>query len=135
MAAFGWIGSARLVRGQVLQLKNSEYVLAAKVLGAGNGRIILRHLIPNISSILITTMTMAIPNAIFTEAFLSFIGIGIQPPEPSWGSLAQLALQKYQQYPYQLIIPAFFICTTVLAFNMLGDGLRDALDPKMIGRY
>ena len=130
-----WVSSARMVRGQILSLKNSEFILAAKMLGAGNGRIIMRHLIPNISGILITTMTMNIPAAIFMEAFLSFIGIGVQPPMCSWGSLAQIATQVYQVFPYQLIIPAFFICTTVLAFNLLGDGLRDALDPKTRGKY
>ena len=130
-----WVGPARMVRGQVLSLKNAEFVLASKTLGAGNWRIIMRHLIPNISGILITTMTMNIPAAIFMEAFLSFIGIGVRPPMCSWGSLAQVANLVYQIYPYQLIIPAFFICTTVLAFNLLGDGLRDALDPKTRGRY
>ncbi|MCL2472566.1 MAG: ABC transporter permease [Treponema sp.] len=135
MVSIGWIGSARMVRGQILSLKNSEFILAAKTLGAGNSRIIVRHLIPNIGGILITTMTMSIPNAIFVEAFLSFIGIGVQPPMCSWGSLAQLANQVYQFYPYQLLIPAFFICTTVLAFNLLGDGLRDALDPRTRGSY
>ena len=130
-----WVGSARMVRGQTLSLKTSEFILAARTLGAGNSRIIIRHLIPNISGILITTMTMNIPGAIFMEAFLSFIGIGVQPPNCSWGSLAQTATQVYQIYPYQLIIPAFFICTTVLAFNLLGDGLRDALDPRTRGRY
>ena len=135
MVSIGWIGTARMVRGQILSLKSSEFILAAKTLGAGNSRIIIRHLIPNISGILITTMTMSIPNAIFVEAFLSFIGIGVQPPMCSWGSLAQLANQVYQFYPYQLLIPAFFICTTVLAFNLLGDGLRDALDPKTRGNY
>lgn len=131
MVVVGWIGSARLVRGQVLQLKNLECVMAARTLGASDARIIVRHMIPNISGILITNMTMAIPQAIFMEAFLSFIGIGIMPPDCSWGSLAQQAIQVYKIYPYQLLIPAFFICTTMLSLNMLGDGLRDALDPKM----
>jgi oligopeptide transport system permease protein len=130
-----WVGSARMVRGQTLALKNSEFILASKTLGAGNWRIILRHLIPNISGLLITTMTMNIPAAIFMEAFLSFIGIGVQAPMCSWGSLAQAATQVYRIYPYQLMIPAFFICTAVLAFNLLGDGLRDALDPKTRGKY
>jgi len=134
MVALGWIGSARLVRGQVLQLKNQEFVMAARTLGVSDGRIILRHMIPNIGGILITSMTMAIPQAIFTEAFLSFIGIGIKSPSCSWGSLAQSAIQVYRIQPYQLLIPAFFICTTMLSLNMLGDGLRDALDPRMRGR-
>jgi oligopeptide transport system permease protein len=131
MVALGWIGSARLVRGQVLQLKNQEFVMAARTLGVSDARIIVRHMIPNIGGILITSMTMAIPQAIFTEAFLSFIGIGIQSPSCSWGSLAQSAIQVYRIQPYQLLIPAFFICTTMLSLNMLGDGLRDALDPRM----
>ena len=130
-----WVGSARMVRGQTLTLKSSEFILASKTLGAGNWRIIFRHLIPNISGLLITTMTMNIPAAIFMEAFLSFIGIGVQAPMCSWGSLAQAATQVLRIYPYQLMIPAFFICTTVLAFNLLGDGLRDALDPKTRGKY
>jgi oligopeptide transport system permease protein len=131
MVVLGWIGSARLVRGQVLQLKNQEFVMAARTLGVSDARIILRHMIPNIGGILVTNMTMAIPQAIFTEAFLSFIGIGIQSPSCSWGSLAQTAIQVYRMQPYQLLIPAFFICTTMLSLNMLGDGLRDALDPRM----
>jgi oligopeptide transport system permease protein len=135
MVAVGWVGNARLVRGQVLQLKNSEYVLAAKTLGAGHARIILRHFFPNISGIVITQMTMAIPLAIFLEAFLSYIGLGVQAPGCSWGSLAKAATDVYRIYPYQLLIPAFFICTTMLSLNMLGDGLRDALDPKMRGKY
>jgi len=135
MVCVGWIGNARLVRGQVLQLKNTEFVMAARTLGASHSRIIFRHLLPNISGIIITNMTISIPNAIFTEAFLSYIGIGIVPPNCSWGSLAQTAAEVYKLYPYQLIIPAFFICTTMLSLNMLGDGLRDALDPKMNGKY
>jgi len=135
MVAVGWVGNARLVRGQVLQLKGSEYVLAAQTLGASNARIILRHFFPNISGLIITQMTMAIPLAIFLEAFLSYIGLGIQAPGCSWGSLAKAATDVYRIYPYQLLIPAFFICTTMLSLNMLGDGLRDALDPKMRGKY
>ena len=134
MVTVGWVGNARLVRGQVLQLKNSEFVLAAKTLGAGHARIILRHFFPNINGIIITQMTMAIPLAIFLEAFLSYIGLGVQPPDCSWGSLAKAATDVYRLYPYQLLIPAFFICTTMLSLNMLGDGLRDALDPKMRGK-
>jgi oligopeptide transport system permease protein len=134
MVALGWISSARLVRGQVLQLKHQEFVMAARTLGVSDTKIIMKHMIPNIGGILITNMTMAIPQAIFTEAFLSFIGIGIKSPSCSWGSLAQSAIQVYRIQPYQLLIPAFFICTTMLSLNMLGDGLRDALDPRMRGR-
>lgn len=135
MVCVGWVGNARLIRGQILHLKNAEYVLAAKTLGADNTRIILRHFYPNVSGLIITQMTMSIPTAIFQEAFLSYIGIGVQPPACSWGSLAQAATNVFRLYPYQLFIPAFFICTTMLSLNMLGDGLRDALDPKMRGKY
>ena len=135
MCLVGWIGSARLVRGQILQLKSMEYVMASRVLGASDKRIIIRHMIPNISGLIITSMTMAIPKVIFDEAFLSFLCIGVQPPMCSWGTLAQTAVQVYRVYPYQLIIPAFFICTTMLSINMLGDGMRDALDPKTRGKY
>ena len=134
MVAIGWIGSARFVRGQVLQLKNLEFVLAAKTLGADSTRIIVMHLIPNIMGLIITNLAMAIPNAIFTEAFLSYIGLGIQPPETSWGQLARIGASVFRAYPYQLFIPAFFISTTMLALNLFGDGLRDALDPRLRGR-
>lgn len=133
MIIIGWIGSARFVRGQVLQLKNDEYVLAARVLGASNLRIILRHLFPNILGLIITNVTMAIPGAIFQEAFLSYIGLGIQPPNPSWGILAKEGQQNLMVYPWEIIVPAFFISTMMLSLNLLGDGLRDALDPRMRG--
>ena len=133
MVVVGWIGSARFVRGQVLQLKNEEYILAARVLGAGRMRIILRHLIPNILGLIITNITLAVPGAIFQEAFLSYIGLGIQPPEASWGQLAKDGQQNFLVYPWEMIVPAFFISTTMLSMNLLGDGLRDALDPKMRG--
>lgn len=133
MVIVGWIGSARFVRGQVLQLKNDEYVLAAKVLGASNLRIILRHLFPNILGLIITNATMAIPGAIFQEAFLSYIGLGIQPPNPSWGILAKEGQQNLMVYPWEIIVPAFFISTMMLSLNLLGDGLRDAFDPRMRG--
>lgn len=135
MVCVGWVGNARLIRGQILHLKNAEYVLAARTLGADNRRIILRHFYPNVNGLIITQMTMSIPTAIFQEAFLSYIGIGVQSPACSWGSLAQAATNVFRLYSYQLFIPAFFICTTMLSLNMLGDGLRDALDPKMRGRY
>lgn len=126
-----WVGTARMVRGQVLAIKNQEFVLAAKAQGAGTMRIILRHLTPNaIGQIIVMTM-MSIPNAIFTESFLSFIGIGVSAPMASWGSLASDAYKALQSFPYLLFYPAGAICITVLAFNILGDGLRDALDPRM----
>ncbi|WP_234123484.1 ABC transporter permease [Clostridium hydrogenum] len=126
-----WVTMARIVRGQVMTLKQQEFVLAAKTIGASNMRIILKHLIPNCLGQIIVTLTLSIPDAIFQEAFLSFIGLGIAPPLASWGSLASDALGGYQLYPYQLLFPALAICLTMLAFNLLGDGLTYALDPKM----
>ncbi|OPJ56301.1 ABC transporter permease [Alkalithermobacter paradoxus] len=126
-----WLSMARIVRGQILSLKEQEYVLAAKTLGASSLRIILRHLIPNAMGPIIVTMTMSIPSAIFTEAFLSFIGLGVSAPQASWGVLANDALGSIRTYPYQLFFPALAISVTMLAFNFLGDGLRDALDPRM----
>jgi oligopeptide transport system permease protein len=131
MVIVGWVGSARLVRGQMLQLKNQEYVLAARKLGASDARIIFRHLIPNTSGLILTNVTMAVPYAIFNEAFLSFIGLGVQPPNASWGLLARYGAQSFRVAPWQLFIPAFFISTTMLSLYLLGDGLRDALDPKL----
>lgn len=126
-----WVGMARIVRGQVLSLKEQEFVLAAKALGASKGRIILKHLIPNCMGSIIVTLTLSIPNAVFTEAFLSFIGLGVSAPMSSLGTLCNDALATYRNYPYQLFIPAMAICITMVAFNLLGDGLRDALDPQM----
>lgn len=131
MIIIGWVGSARLVRGQILQLKNQEYVLAARKLGASDARIIFRHLIPNTIGLILTNVTMAVPYAIFTEAFLSYIGLGVQPPNASWGLLARYGSQNFRFAPWQLFIPSFFICTTMLSLYLLGDGLRDALDPKL----
>jgi oligopeptide transport system permease protein len=127
----GWVGMARLVRGQILQLKEQEFVLAAKVLGASHSRIIWKHLIPNAMGVILVNLTMSVPSAIFTEAFLSFIGLGVVPPHSSWGQLASYGAQSFRVYPYQLFIPAFFISTTMLSLNLLGDGLRDALDPRL----
>lgn len=126
-----WVDMARLVRGQVLTIKNQEFVMAARTIGASSFRIMVRHLIPNAMGAIIVTLTMNIPSAIFTESFLSFIGLGVSAPAASWGTLASDALGGLRTYPYQLFFPAFFICLTVLAFNFLGDGLRDALDPKL----
>ncbi len=131
MAISFWVTMARIVRSQIIALKEQEFVLAAKISGASSLRIILRHLIPNSMGPIIVTMTMSVPGAIFTEAFLSFIGLGISAPQASWGSLASDALDGYQLFPLQLFFPAMAICLTILAFNFLGDGLRDALDPKM----
>ena len=126
-----WVRMARLVRGQILSIKEQEYILAARTIGASTGRILSRHLIPNAMGPIIVSLAMSIPSAIFTEAFLSFIGIGIAVPVASWGTMAQEATQNLNAYPYQLFFPAMFISATVLAFNFLGDGLRDALDPRL----
>lgn len=127
----GWVGIARLIRGQVMQLKNSEYVMAAKALGASSFRIILKHLLPNTIGIVIVYMTMDIPAFIFDEAFLSFLGLGIQSPRTSWGALVFAGQGVMTNHPHELIFPTIAICLTMLAFNLLGDGLRDALDPNL----
>lgn len=127
----GWTGIARLIRGQVLQLKESEYVLAAKALGASPSRIIARHLIPNTIGIMIVYMTMDVPGFIFDEAFLSFLGLGVQPPHTSWGAMISEGRGYMMLHPHELIFPAVALCLTVLAFNLLGDGLRDAFDPRL----
>lgn len=126
-----WTGIARVVRGQVLQLKESEYVLAAKALGADSKRIIFKHLIPNTFGVIIVYMTFDIPAFMFSEAFLSFIGLGVQPPNTSWGAMCATGQTLMSFYPYQLFFPALAISLTMLSFNLLGDGLRDALDPKL----
>jgi oligopeptide transport system permease protein len=126
-----WVGMARLVRGQVLGLKEQEYVLAAKTIGVSNFKIITKHLVPNALGPIIVSMTMMIPAAVFTEAFLSFIGLGISAPRASLGSLANDGAENMQTYPYQLLIPAMVIAFMMLSFNFFGDGLRDALDPRL----
>lgn len=127
----GWCGIARLVRGQMLQLKTQEYVLAANALGVPPIKIILKHMIPNTIGMIIVAITFDIPGYIFSEAFLSYVGLGIQPPSTSWGALASAAQQNFMFYPYQLMFPALMIALTMLSFTLLGDGLRDALDPKL----
>lgn len=126
-----WTSPARLVRGQVLQLKGQEFILASKTLGASTKRIIGKHLIPNSLGVVVIQMTMTIPSAIFSEAFLSYIGIGIQPPMASWGTLARDGVQIFQLNPWVMFIPATFICLTMLSLNLIGDALRNALDPKL----
>ena len=126
-----WTGMARLVRGQILTIKQNEYVLAAKVSGAKSGRIIRKHILPNCISVIIISAALQIPSAIFTESFLSFIGLGVQAPMPSLGSLANAARAGISVYPYKLIFPSLLICLITLAFNLLGDGLRDAFDPRL----
>lgn len=126
-----WLNMARIVRGQILSLKEQEYVIAARTIGASNWRILVHHLLPNSMGPIIITMTLAIPEAIFTEAFLSFIGLGVAAPMASWGVLASEGITSLRSYPFQLFFPAMAISLTMLAFNFLGDGLRDALDPRV----
>ena len=127
----GWIPMARLVRGQVVALKQQEYIAAAEAMGAGPARIIARHLLPNTLSVVIVRVTLSIPSAIFSEAFLSFLGIGIQKPMASWGSLANDAIGTLTSAPYQMFFPIAAISLTMFSLNFIGDGLRDALDPKL----
>ena len=126
-----WVGMARIVRSQIMILKEQEYVTAARALGASNGRIIKKHLLTNCIGTLIVTTTLQIPSSIFTESFLSFLGLGVNAPMPSLGSLASAALNGLQSYPYRLFAPAIMISVIILSFNLLGDGLRDAFDPKL----
>ena len=126
-----WVGMARLVRGQILSIKNNEYVLAARALGAKPGRIIQKHILPNCMSVIFISVALQIPSAIFTESFLSFLGLGVNAPMPSLGSLASEALNGVTSYGYRLVIPAIVISLIVLGLNLFGDGLRDAFDPKL----
>ena len=126
-----WVGMARITRSQVLVLKESEYVTAARALGANGSRIIRKHLLTNCIGTLIVTTTLQIPSAIFTESYLSFLGLGVAAPMPSLGSLATDAVKGMNTYPHLLFLPAIIISVTILAFNLLGDGLRDAFDPKL----
>jgi len=127
----GWIGAARMVRSQVLQLKNFDFVHASIALGSSPWRIIKKHMFPNVMSTLIIITTLTVPGLIFAEAFLSFIGLGIQSPNTSWGAMCAESQQMILFYPYQLLVPTILISITMLCFNLLGDGLRDALDPKL----
>ncbi len=126
-----WVSMARVVRGQITVLKNSEFVLAARTIGSNSTTILFRHLLPNAMGPILVTATMLVPSAIFMEAFLGFIGLGISPPMASLGTMANDALQGLRTAPYQLFLPAAVICLIMFAFNFVGDGLRDALDPKM----
>ncbi len=125
-----WLGMARIARGQVLSYKKKEFIEAARAVGANDTRILIKHLFPNILGPLIVAETLAIPGYIFTEAFLSFIGLGVNPPTPSWGIMISEAAKGLRSYPNQLLIPAVALSLTTLAFNFLGDGLRDAFDPR-----
>lgn len=127
----GWVGMARIVRGQILKLKGQEFVLASRTLGASDRRLIGKHLIPNTMGAIIVTTMFTIPSAIFFEAFLSFIGLGIRPPIASLGSLVDAGFKSLEIYPHLMIFPAIVISLIMISFNLLGDGLRDALDPRM----
>ncbi len=134
MVVLLWPATARLVRGQILQVREEAYVNAARLLGAKTGYLVLRHMIPNTMGVILVTLTFAIPSAIFTEAFLSFIGMGVAAPTASWGSMSNDGIKSMVTHPHELFFPALMISITVLAFNLLGDGLRDALDAKMRSR-
>jgi oligopeptide transport system permease protein len=127
----GWINMARIVRAQILQVKQLDFVTAAYALGASKKRVLFRHLIPNAMAPIIVTLTLTIPSAIFAEAFLSFLGLGVQAPIASWGTMANDGLPALRYYPWRLFFPAALISLTMLSFNVLGDGLRDALDPRL----
>ena len=126
-----WVSMARLIRGQILSIKENEYILAARSIGAKPSRIIRKHILPNCLSVIIISTALQVPSAIFTESYLSFIGLGVRAPMPSLGSLANAARVGLQSYPYKLVFPAVMICLIVLSLNLLGDGLRDAFDPKL----
>lgn len=127
----GWINMARIVRMQILQIKQQDFIIAARALGASRRRILLRHLIPNSMGPIIVTLTFTVPTAIFAEAFLSFLGLGVQSPFVSWGTIALDGLAAMRFYPWRLFIPAALVCVTMLSLNLLGDGLRDALDTRL----
>lgn len=131
MSLTSWVGTTRMVRGQILQIKEQDYVQAATALGASTGRIIVKHLLPNTLGIIMVNITMSIPGFIFSESFLSYIGLGVRPPETSWGALASAGQQQLMFYPYQLFFPCLLIVVTILSFHLIGDGLSDALDPKL----
>lgn len=131
LSVFGWLNVARLARGQVLTAKEADYVVAARAIGARNSRIMINHLLPNVVAPLIIMAALLVPGFIIAEAGISFIGLGAQPPVPSWGSMLADGVQAIESYPYQTVFPALAIAVTLLSFNFLGDGLRDALDPFM----
>jgi len=131
LVLLSWTGPARLVRGQILQIRNSEFIHAARMMGAKPGYLIIRHMLPNLIGVILVTLTFQIPSAIFTEAFLSFIGLGVAAPATSWGSMCNEAIQTLLTKPYEFFAPSIVISLTVLSFNLMGDGLRDALDPKL----
>ena len=132
MSLTAWVGTTRMVRGQILQIKEQDYVQAAKALGADTGRIIIKHLLPNTLGIIMVNVTMSVPGFIFSESFLSYIGLGYQTTgNEAWGALASAGQQQLMFYPYQLFFPCLLIVITILSFHLIGDGLSDALDPKL----
>ncbi len=131
MTVTGWCPIARLVRSQMLQISRSEYVMAARLMGVSPLKIVVRHMIPNTFSVIIVAVTFRIPGFIFGEAFLSYVGLGVQPPNTSWGALSSAAQSSLLYYPYMMFFPALLIALTMLSFTLMGDGLRDALDPKL----
>ena len=131
LVLLSWPATARLVRGQVLQIREEAYIAAARMMGATAPYLVMRHILPNVMGVLLVSLTFAIPTAIFIEAFLSFIGMGVVPPTPSWGSMCNDGIRTMLSHPHELLFPAMFISATVLAFNLLGDGLRDAMDARM----
>lgn len=131
MAVSGWTGMARVVRSHVLRLKNQEFILASKTLGSSDIRLILKHLFPNVIGPIVVMIMFTLPSAIFYEAFLSFIGLGLQPPDASLGVLINEGFQALQNYPYMMFIPSTVVCLLIFSLNLLADGLRDAVDPKM----
>lgn len=131
MTCTGWINMARIVRGQILQIKELDYVAAARLNGASNARIMFRHLIPNAIGPIIAAVTLTVPTAIFTEAFLSFLGLGVQAPAASWGVMVSDGLSAMRYYPWRLLFPSAMLTLTMLSFNLLGNALRDALDPRL----
>lgn len=130
IGAVEWLTMARIVRGQVISLKRQEFIEAAVSMGLSTRRIIVRHLIPNVLGVVAVYATLTVPAVMLLESFLSFLGLGVQPPMPSWGSLIKLGADNLQLYPYLLVIPALFFSLTLFCLNFLGDGLRDALDPQ-----
>jgi oligopeptide transport system permease protein len=125
-----WVGMARLTRGMALALRESDFIQAAKALGGSNGRIVVRHVVPNLMGPLLVRVTLAVPSFIATEAFLSFIGLGANPPTPSWGMMIAEGFKAMRSHPHLAIYPGLALAIVMFAFNFLGDGLRDALDPR-----
>ena len=130
LAIVSWLTPSRLVRGQILTLKQNEYVEAARALGASQARVVWRHLLPNTLGIIVVAMFLEVPSMILGEAVLSFLGLGISAPNASWGTLAEEGWKALRSYPWLIILPGLFISITVLAFNFVGDGFRDAIDPR-----